>query len=451
MSEQPINDNDLNPDAAPLEPQEGAPQEPLPTGEDFRPVGEPLAPAPEAPQTLPSGEAADDPLSRLRQSLVDEESNSDEPVKPAGFFRRVSDGIKGKRPQPASKPEETPAPRFGVQASIEPVYPPAASRGSLPEVPQSEEIQDDFLEKRLGTGPLSQDWRRPAAPEEPAEDNPAESFNRDASDYLSGARAASDKIQSPFSTNISRMSSMNWEDGDSENTPAESRFSSPSGPAVDAPEKTEGSYPYQVEEKKSQQSESDRKTQPVPFIAYQPGSALVQRLRSIPPVERILLAVLGIAVIGVIVMIAVFYTQSRTPAAAAVTPTKTAVRTATPAGVPVPVNLRLTGGWNFPLQRSTMVRGKWVPAGSEWLEGTEIRRVVGIPWNKQTEAVIQSMATNDKVELVMNNGDILNYKVQSVGQVPAKDTSILYDTKPSLVIVLINPDDENRWVVIAYP
>ncbi len=168
------------------------------------------------------------------------------------------------------------------------------------------------------------------------------------------------------------------------------------------------------------------------------------------PLEKILVVVLVASILTVSGMIGFFYVQSQM-AAAAPKPAAIVQPTVTPAGVPIPVDIRLPGGWNFPLRRSTMVKGKWVPASSEWLEGTEIRRVVGIPWNKQTEAVIQTLAANDKIELVMNNGDILNYKVQSVGQVAAQDTSILYDTKPSLLIVLINPENENRWVVIAYP
>ena len=98
-----------------------------------------------------------------------------------------------------------------------------------------------------------------------------------------------------------------------------------------------------------------------------------------------------------------------------------------------------------------MVDGKWAPTKSEWLVGTEVRRVVAIPWNKQIEAVVRTFDTIDTINLEMSNGDVLIYKVKSVAYVSTTDSSILYDTHPSLAIILIRQGDNSRWVVIAAP
>ena len=392
-----------------------------------------------------------DPLYKLRQSLLDEDSK-EVPPKPADLLRRVSEGFKSRRSQTKSKVEEDlPAPRFGVQTAFQPVFPEPSNKIMKVESTQSEEMQDDFLEKRLGTGPLGQSWRRSPTVVEPEVKEVLFEFEREANEFLNGAQAANDKVQSPFSTKLSRVTAQPWEESDQVPQQVEPIRSSPNQSFLPGSNPVESSPLYYNEERKALPSGIDKKTQPGPFIAYQPKKTFAQRFKRLGQLERILIMVLVIAVLVVTSMIGILYYQSRN-----IAPRPEQVNVIQPTGtiftgVPIPANLLLPGGWSFQLRKSTSVNGKWVPAGSEWLEGTEIRRVVGIPWNKQTEAVIQTLVVDDKINLVMNNGDLLTYKVQSVTQVTTEDTSILYDTKPSLVIILIKPDDVNRWVVIAYP
>ncbi|NMC52982.1 MAG: hypothetical protein GYA48_05040 [Chloroflexi bacterium] len=114
-----------------------------------------------------------------------------------------------------------------------------------------------------------------------------------------------------------------------------------------------------------------------------------------------------------------------------------------------PVGMKLPGGWYFDLQPSYMENGEWKPQAAEWLEGSAIRRVIAVPWNAQTEAVVQTFTTDDKIQLYMSNEDIFAYQVSEVKRVPEDDTSVLFATKPSIVIILYQPKAEQRWVVIA--
>jgi hypothetical protein len=109
---------------------------------------------------------------------------------------------------------------------------------------------------------------------------------------------------------------------------------------------------------------------------------------------------------------------------------------ALPADLPYPTGVSLPGGWYFNLSKSTFVNGQWKPAKSEWLEGTELRRVIALPWNLQTEAVVQTFAGGDRVNLYLSNKDVIRYKITSIERVTVGNVDVLSDLKPSLAIVL---------------
>lgn len=119
--------------------------------------------------------------------------------------------------------------------------------------------------------------------------------------------------------------------------------------------------------------------------------------------------------------------------------------------LPYPVSLELPGGWSFSLQKSTVSDGQWKPTAGEWLEGTELRRVVALPWNTQTEAVVRTFQAGDQVELGLSNDRTLQYEVEKVERVPVSDTSIMSDPSPALVIILFEEKTDSRWVVICKP
>jgi hypothetical protein len=167
-------------------------------------------------------------------------------------------------------------------------------------------------------------------------------------------------------------------------------------------------------------------------------------------VRTVLLVLIGaglVLLIGVVYMPAIVqWMQPPTPAPAAAVQPATAIPME---GMPYPTGVRMTGGWFFYLQPSTIEDGRWVPQTSEWLNGSELRRVVALPWTRQLEAVVQSVVQGDSIELHMSNGDILTYLVEEISQIDRSDVSILTSNKPSLALVLYKQEEAMRWVVTA--
>ncbi|ESP62972.1 hypothetical protein SMITH_506 [Smithella sp. ME-1] len=116
-----------------------------------------------------------------------------------------------------------------------------------------------------------------------------------------------------------------------------------------------------------------------------------------------------------------------------------------------PTGLQLPGGWFFFLQRGEIQDNKWEPQNAEWLANTKLRRVIAIPWSNQSEAVVQSLTTQDEISIYMNNNDIIVYQVEEVIQISRENVRILSDTEPSLVVILFREDNEDRWTIIAKP
>ena len=123
----------------------------------------------------------------------------------------------------------------------------------------------------------------------------------------------------------------------------------------------------------------------------------------------------------------------------------------TPNIIPDPVELEMTGGWKFTLQKSTFIQDQWKPAGPEWLVGAEVRRIVVLPWNAQIEAIVHSLKVDDPITLKFNNQTSLKYKVQKAEQVAVTDAELMNSTTPSLVIILYGQSSPNRWVITCIP
>ena len=162
---------------------------------------------------------------------------------------------------------------------------------------------------------------------------------------------------------------------------------------------------------------------------------------------------IGMVIMTAIVLIAlaavtVVYIFHRTSAVVATSQPAVSVQLSKPNG-PYPVGIQLTGGWIFSLNRSTLEQGFWNPKSGEWLDGTQIRRVVALPWSRQTDAVIRSFQPGDPIGLFFSNKQTIFYKVSEVKQVAVDDVSVLTDTHPSLAVILYQPSSKQRWVVIA--
>jgi hypothetical protein len=165
--------------------------------------------------------------------------------------------------------------------------------------------------------------------------------------------------------------------------------------------------------------------------------------------EKILLGIIaGLLVIGIFLILVQSVPGILPAASPQITATPAATATLTEAEI-TPVFLQLTGGWSFDLKQGTLVNGQWEPQGPEWLAGTELRKVVALPWTRQLQAFALSLQVGDQVALVMNNNQGLAYKVKSIEQVEPTDTAILKGTTPSLVIILYQKGAPLRLVVVC--
>lgn len=167
-------------------------------------------------------------------------------------------------------------------------------------------------------------------------------------------------------------------------------------------------------------------------------------------VQRVMIIIAVVLFLSIMVLIGSSFLPGSAPRSGVVVQS-TAVDqgvSSIPAGV-YPIGVELTGGWIFSLDPSTMVNGHWQPKGGEWLNGTVVRRVIALPWSRQIEAVVKSFAPGDEIRLIFNNKQTIVYKVSEVKQVAVSDTSVLTDTRPSVAIILYQPNSTQRWVVIA--
>ncbi len=166
--------------------------------------------------------------------------------------------------------------------------------------------------------------------------------------------------------------------------------------------------------------------------------------------SRVDKALLGLVVVLIVVAISVGFIQ-RIQAAPTIP-----IQTKEPETVLVvnnesfiPVSLELPGGWFFDLSMGEVVDGRWQPKGAEWLAGTELRRVIALPWSSYLEAYIKALQPGDTIKIYMDNEQSLVYKVDRVEQVRADEKDILSGNDLSMIIILSQPESSSRWVVFC--
>jgi len=375
-------------------------------------------------QSVSTGPTNLDALNELRQNLFEEDQPSEaSPSGKNGIFQRMSGGKKV-----PTQPNDIPGSSFGVKTAGKPPFAPIPRRNLLEgeeEPGDSEGTQDPRTAREVWPRLRYHDEGEEGTAEPTASDQPSGSEGEGPDTKARPSGSLLDSVRDEFGSETD-----------------ETKAASTAG--------REPGLFGKREDRKQLPSGYDRQKQVSPYISYNPKRSLGEQIRELSGIEKSLAVLLILAVVSVSGLIVYLYMMSHQPGLipGVVAPTQTA----TPfSGTPVPNGILLPGGWHFKLDTGTMVEGKWNPQTSEWLDGTEIRRDVAIPWNKQIEAVIMTFQPGDIIQLEMNNGDNLEYKVVSVSEVSASDTSILYDVKQSLAIILYQADAEKRWVVIAEP
>lgn len=128
-----------------------------------------------------------------------------------------------------------------------------------------------------------------------------------------------------------------------------------------------------------------------------------------------------------------------------ITPTQTQVPTY---AIPEPFSVQFPGGWQFSLKSSRVPYPDWNPTQPEWLEGTQICKLIAIPWNIQIDAVYKTIVKGDAITLMLDNKDQYSYVVNKL-ETDSKDELIqkVNSPEPCLIIFLYKASAA-RWQVI---
>lgn len=135
------------------------------------------------------------------------------------------------------------------------------------------------------------------------------------------------------------------------------------------------------------------------------------------------------------------------------TPTVVATNTPVPTfAIPEPYSLELPGGWTFQLEVSKVVYPDWKPTQAEWLKGTEICKLIALPWNIQIDAVYKTIVKGDVIKLTMDNKDQYPYMVNSTKLITKdKLIELVNSNSPCMIIFLYKEGATNFQVLSTLP
>jgi hypothetical protein len=178
----------------------------------------------------------------------------------------------------------------------------------------------------------------------------------------------------------------------------------------------------------------------------------IHQIASLSTIQKIFLASLlfvDMGLVALLVIVLIFSSFFFRSGLVAVGVPEASTVAVSPIDMPYPIRVTLPGGWFFDLKPGTLQDGVWSNQGPEWLQGTEITRWIALPWNKQLEAVVVTLTPTDQIEVLMSNQDRLNYRVETVLEVPVDKVSELNLNTPSLLLILSKKDSEARVVVVG--
>lgn len=91
--------------------------------------------------------------------------------------------------------------------------------------------------------------------------------------------------------------------------------------------------------------------------------------------------------------------------------------------------------------------GIWLPQGAEWLEGSQVRRVIAIPY--QADLMPKLETAVGLIKLRLRSGEIVAYQVTQVGRYRRDQIEVLTDTAPSLILIVYGEVGDERLVIVG--
>lgn len=106
-------------------------------------------------------------------------------------------------------------------------------------------------------------------------------------------------------------------------------------------------------------------------------------------------------------------------------------------------------GLTYVLGTGQIQGGVWQPVAAEWLSGSDLRRVIAIPYDHDTVGTLTSIPLGAITKIRLRSGEIVEYKIAGTYRVQRQQIEILAEKKPSMVIVLSGEDSIERTIIIG--
>jgi hypothetical protein len=107
------------------------------------------------------------------------------------------------------------------------------------------------------------------------------------------------------------------------------------------------------------------------------------------------------------------------------------------------------GGVAYELTRSKLENGEWSPVLAEWLDGTELRRVVAVPFSQEVGQAVSRLKYGDILRLRLGSSEVVEYLLVNIARLKRHQIEVLSSLSPSLAVVLHNERASERYVLIG--
>jgi hypothetical protein len=113
-----------------------------------------------------------------------------------------------------------------------------------------------------------------------------------------------------------------------------------------------------------------------------------------------------------------------------------------------PVSIEF-GGVAFELTRSKLEDGEWRPVLAEWLDGTELRRVIAVPFSQEVGQAVERLKYGDILRLRLASSEVAEYRLVDIARLKRHQIEVLSSLSPSLAVILHSERASERYVLIG--
>ena len=118
----------------------------------------------------------------------------------------------------------------------------------------------------------------------------------------------------------------------------------------------------------------------------------------------------------------------------------------------VPKTLRIRDH-TYDVTPVTVPRGDWTASATgdsaEWIYGTLVNYVMGLPGTQANKDLLQAVGQNDKVTIELSNGQTLEFQFAGRQFVSPQDKDVFAQQRPGLTMALLGENTDQRLVVTA--